>query len=124
MPEVVGWTAHCLLQEQVEGNGSLLLSPLLGYSGLVHPAAAADGDISVVLPIMLESHPYSSLCSGKSPGCSGADAAGRWDACSAVAVVWAGWGEAPTLLSRSRSSALPCRSRSPGVFGLDTFTTR
>lgn len=124
MPEVVGCTAHCLMQEQVEGNASLVLSPLLGYSALVHPMAAADRDISVVLPTPQESHPHSSLCSGKSTGCSIADAARSWDASSAVAVVWAGWGEAPTLLSRSRSSALPCRSRSPGVFGLDTFTTR
>lgn len=37
MPEVVGWMAHCLMQEQVEGNASLVLSHLLGYSALYIP---------------------------------------------------------------------------------------
>lgn len=120
MPEVMGGMARCLLQEQVEGNASLLLSPLPQYTSWQQ---LIKGHLSGPAHCSGKS-PHSSLCWGKSTGCSSADAARGWDASSAVAVVYTGWGEAPTLLSRSRSSALPCRSRSPGVFGLDTFTTR
>lgn len=67
MPEVVGWTAHCLLQEQVEGNVSVFLSPLLGYSALVHPTPAADRDILVVLPTTWERHPHTPPCVWANP---------------------------------------------------------
>lgn len=43
MPEVVGCMAHCLMQEQVEGNPSLVLSPLLGYSALYTPRQQLTG---------------------------------------------------------------------------------
>lgn len=58
MPEVVGCTAHCSLQEQVEDNVSVFLSPLLGCSALVHPTEAADRNILVVPPATRESHPH------------------------------------------------------------------
>lgn len=92
----MSWDAPC--RSRAEGSASLFTRPLLEYNALEHPAPAhgINGRAGDILVAL--------------PTAPGSHTPPRVGS--------------PTLVSRSRSSALPCKSRSPGVFGLDTFTTR